>query len=363
MPSLKSRRWRRLEKVAAEHSADEKKNSLQAADDNVYECAAGAIALREGRVVIATQTRGGGRKSTPKAVDGDKKLHKPARRKPASPASNYAASGASPDAGTCATFAGCPAATKRKGRRPGGSTSTKAAIATRVRGVGKTSTAKDRDETGSQGAAERSIRKRPAAAGVSPRMPDADMSEDDLPLAVFCPRFSGEDSPLGKQEIDQVASKSCGVVQGESTSAAALRKGGRPRGQRRVDALDAKYPWGRESRPPPTDGAEQKSLADQIARLRKEAANFRRPDRPDAKRLARAEAMLRIMRGKAQAGFGGGLAMATHGFSLNRSEGLALAKRARKLELDLEAHFDPGAAPSVLVEDCLLYTSPSPRDS
>ena len=88
-----------------------------------------------------------------------------------------------------------------------------------------------------------------------------------------------------------------------------------------------------------------------MARLRKEAGNFRRPDRPDAERLARAEAMLHIMRGKARAGFDGGRAMATHGLSLNRSAGLALAKRAKKLALDLEAHFDPDGTPSVLIEE------------
>ena len=37
-------------------------------------------------------------------------------------------------------------------------------------------------------------------------------SEDDLPLAAFCPRSSREDWPLGGQEIGQVASKSYWVV-------------------------------------------------------------------------------------------------------------------------------------------------------
>jgi hypothetical protein len=88
-----------------------------------------------------------------------------------------------------------------------------------------------------------------------------------------------------------------------------------------------------------------------MARLRIEAGNFARSGRADHERLAHAEAMLHIMRGKARAGFGGGRAVATHGLSLNRSAGLALAKRARKLALDLEAHFDPKAAPSVLIEE------------
>ena len=93
-----------------------------------------------------------------------------------------------------------------------------------------------------------------------------------------------------------------------------------------------------------------------MARLRKEAKNFARPERADAERLARAEAMLQIMRGKARAGFGGGRAMATHGLSLNRSAGLALAKRARKLALDIEAHFDPLGTPSVLIDEGIAMT-------
>ena len=92
-------------------------------------------------------------------------------------------------------------------------------------------------------------------------------------------------------------------------------------------------------------------MADQIARLRQVKANFARPDRADGERLAHAEAMLNIMRGKAREGYGGGRAMATHGLTLNRSAGLALAKRARKLALNLEAHFDPGGTPSVLIQE------------
>jgi hypothetical protein len=47
---------------------------------------------------------------------------------------------------------------------------------------------------------------------VPPRMPDAEGSEDDLPLAAFCPRSSEEDWPLSGQEIGQVASKSYWVA-------------------------------------------------------------------------------------------------------------------------------------------------------
>jgi hypothetical protein len=35
---------------------------------------------------------------------------------------------------------------------------------------------------------------------------------------------------------------------------------------------------------------------------------------------------------------------------------LAIAKRARKLALDLEAHFDPDATPSVLIEEGIAMT-------
>ena len=66
--------------------------------------------------------------------------------------------------------------------------------------------------------------------------------------------------------------------------------------------------------------------------------------------------MLNIMRDKARAGFGGGRAMATHGLSLSRSASLKLAKRARKLALDLEAHFDPKGTPSVLIEEGIAMT-------
>ena len=75
-----------------------------------------------------------------------------------------------------------------------------------------------------------------------------------------------------------------------------------------------------------------------------------KPERADGERRAHAEAMLNIMRGKAREGYGGGRAMATHGLSLNRSAGLALAQRARKLAQDLEAHFDPEGTPNVLIE-------------
>ena len=59
-------------------------------------------------------------------------------------------------------------------------------------------------------------------------------------------------------------------------------------------------------------------------------------------------------------GSDGSEAKATHGLSLNRSAGLALAKRAKKLALDLEAHFDPEGAPSVLIEEGLaLWHAPA----
>ena len=118
-----------------------------------------------------------------------------------------------------------------------------------------------------------------------------------------------------------------------------------------MDALDAKYTWGQEGGTPPANEAELQSLADQMTRLRLEKKNFARSERTDDVRLAHAEAMLHIMRGKARVGFGGGRAMATHGLNMNVSAGLAIAKRAKKLASDLEAHFDPDGTPSVLIEE------------
>ena len=135
-----------------------------------------------------------------------------------------------------------------------------------------------------------------------------------------------------------------------------VRKRTAQQDQRHVDKLDAKYPWGRKGGPPPASDAEQRSLAEQMARLRIEAGNFGRPERADGKRLAHANTMLDIMRGKARAGFGGGLALATRGLSLNRSAGLAIAKRARRLALALKAHCDPEGAPSVQIEEGIAMT-------
>ena len=102
---------------------------------------------------------------------------------------------------------------------------------------------------------------------------------------------------------------------------------------------------------PPANEEERQSLARQMARLHREKENFSRPERDDGERLARAEAMLHIMRGKARVGFGGGRAMATLGLTLNRSAGLAFAKQARKLADALDKHFDPSGTPSVLIEE------------
>ena len=93
--------------------------------------------------------------------------------------------------------------------------------------------------------------------------------------------------------------------------------------------------------------------------MRIEAGNFARPDRADEKRLAHANKMLAIMRGKTRASFGGGLALATRGFDLNKSAGLTLAKRARRLALDLEAQFHPEGRPSVLMEEGLALWNAS----
>ena len=182
-----------------ENAADKKTNTLLTPDDDdpplvVGACAAGAIVQRRGHVFIDTGTRGSDQKSTPGAVDGDKKLHKPARRRQANPACKQPASGVKPAASTSA-----------RGRR---------------------------------------------------------------------------------------------------------------RGQRQLEALNSKYPWGQDMCGlPPANEEERQSLARQMARLHREKENFARPERDDGERLARAEAMLHIMRGKARVGFGGGRAMATHGLT------------------------------------------------
>ena len=88
-----------------------------------------------------------------------------------------------------------------------------------------------------------------------------------------------------------------------------------------------------------------------MARLRREKKNFTRLKRADGERLARAEAMLHIMRDKARVGFGGGRAVATRGLNLIRSAGLAIGRRAKTLWLGLEKHVDPESAPSVLIEE------------
>ena len=192
-----------------------------------------------------------------------------------------------------------PAPREASGKLPAAGTSAKEAGAARVRGVSRKTTQKAAD---SEKIFHKPICKRPAAA---------------------------------------------------STTIAKENRGRKPV-MRRMEALEAKHPWGREGGPPPASEEELQSLAAGMVRLRKEAKNFSRPERADATTLAlkeRAEAMLHIMRNKARIGFGGGFAMASHGLSLNRSAGLAIAKRARKLADDLEAHFDPESTPSVLIEE------------
>jgi hypothetical protein len=214
-----------------------------------------------------------------------------------------------------------------------------AAGATRVGGVGKTSMAKARGggRKSTQGAADddkksssiKPVRKRPACASSRPR---------ESPAVAARP----------------ARGRASGVSPAAGTSTAVEGQGGRQRGSngsRRVDALVAKYSWAREDGPPPASEAELQSLAHQMARLRREKENFARPERADAERLARAETMLNVMRGKARAGFGGGQAVATQGLTLSRSSGLKLAKRARKLALDLKARFNPLDRPSVLIEE------------
>ena len=201
------------------------------------------------------------------------------------------------------------------------------AVVPGLRGIGRKSTPRAADDDRSL---HKPIRKRPAAAStVRPALGQAS--------AVSPAAGTSHKEKRARQE----------------------KQGGRPRGTngaRCVDALDAKYPWGREGGPPPASEAEQRSLAEQMARLRKEAGNFGRAKRADDRRLEHANTMLDIMRGKARDGFGGGKALAKRGLSLNRSAGLAFVKRAQKLAADLDAHFDPESTPSVLIEEGIAMT-------
>ena len=236
----------------------------------------------------------------------------------------------------------------------GESSDAKAAVAARVLGVGKTGKAKGHGvgRKSTHGAPNgvsnlrRPVRRKPAAADTSAKS-----------AVAVRDRGGGKTRKAKAPGVDR--KKMQEAADDDKNLHKPVR--GRPapvasRGQRRVDALDAKYPWGREGGPPPASETEQRSLADQIVRLRIEAANFRKPERLDVKRLARANALLDVMRDKARAGFGGGQALARRGFNLNKSRGLALAKRARKLAIALEAHFDPEGAPSVLIEESLAMT-------
>ena len=61
--------------------------------------------------------------------------------------------------------------------------------------------------------------------------------------------------------------------------------------------------------------------------------------------------MLHNMRSKAYTRLGGGQAIATHGLIRNETAGVKLARRARKLELDLKAFVDPKAAHRLQIEE------------
>ena len=164
---------------------------------------------------------------------------------------------------------------------------TKAAVDARVGIVGKTSTAKAHSVSrkSTQGTADddrslhKPVRKRPAAAPTSSRPKES-------PAVAARPA-------LGQASGVSPAAGTSAAVAGYPVAAKEKRK--RPRGQERMDALTAKYPWGRENGPPPANEAEQRSLAEQMARLRIEARNFSRPERADKERLAHAQKMLRIM--------------------------------------------------------------------
>jgi len=235
-----------------------------------------------------------------------------------------------------------------------------AAGATRVGGVGKTSTAKARgggrkSKPGAVDGDKKLQLHKPAGADAVASAADDDKKSSSIKPVhrrPACASSRPRESPAVTGR--PARGRASGVSPAAGTSTAVEGQGRRPRGSnrtRRLEALAARYSWAREDGPPPASEAELQSLADQMARLRREKQNFARPERADGERLARAEAMLHIMRGKARAGFGGGRAMATHGLTLNKRAGLAFAKRARKLALDLEKRFNPLDTPSVLIEE------------
>ena len=254
----------------------------------------------------------------------DRSFHIPIRKRPA------AASTARPALG------------QASGVSPAAGTSAKAAVAgTRHRPKG-TQGAADDDKN-----LHKPVRKRPAAASTArPALGQASGVSPAAGTSAKATVAGTRHRPKGTQ----------GATDDDKNLHKPVRKRTAQQDQRHVDKLDAKYPWGRKGGPPPASDAEQRSLAEQMARLRIEAGNFGRPERADGKRLAHANTMLDIMRGKARAGFGGGLALATRGLSLNRSAGLAIAKRARRLALALKAHCDPEGAPSVQIEEGIAMT-------
>jgi hypothetical protein len=213
------------------------------------------------------------------------------------------------------------------------------AVVPERRGIGRKSTPGAADDDRSL---HKPIRKRPAAASTArPALGQASGVAPAAGTSAKAVVAGTRRRPKGTQ----------GATDDDKNHHKPVRKRTAQRDQRRVDKLAAKYPWGREGGPPPATETEQQELAEQIRRLRIEAGNFARPKRVDGERLAHANTMLEIMRGKARDGFGGGKALAKRGLSLNRSAGLALVKRAKKITADLEAHFDPEGAPSVQIEE------------
>ena len=344
----------RDEEVAAEHNADKKNNSLLAAgvspEAGTSTQAAVAARVRGVGKTSTAKARGVGRKSTQRAAGDKQNLHKPVCKRPARESNDPAAtaqpalgeaSGESPAAAVAGPFGSC-----RLTRRYGGSVERQSWLMVCDHPDHQTDGRCAKEyRVATAGSEDVAIRRLKTwifwgrRESVMTRADHKKLWKDILKL--------DDDNGLPTMSTLDAAVSADGPVSTDGEH-------GRKPVLGRMEALEAKHPWGREGGPPPASEEELQSLAAGMIRLRKEAKNFSRPERANATTLAlkeRAEAMLHIMRNKARIGFGGGFAMASHGLSLNRSAGLAIAERTRKLADDLDALFDPESTPSVLIEE------------
>ena len=316
--------------------------------------AAGATRVGGVGKTSTAKARGVGRKSTQRAAGDKQNLHKPVCKRPARESNDPAAtaqpalgeaSGESPAAAVAGPFGSCRLTRRNEGEverqswlmvcdHPDHQTDGRCAKEYRVAAAGSEDVALRRLKTWILWGRRESVMTR---ADHKKLWKDILELDDDNGL----PTMSALDA----------------AVSADGAVSANGKRGRKPRVfHLRVDALEAKYPWGREGGPPPASEEERQSLAAEMVRLRKEAKNFSRPERANATTpalKARAEAMLLIMRGKAHAGFGGGQATALQGLSLNRSVGSLLATRAHKLVRHLDTFFDTEAAHYVQIEESI----------